>query len=85
MGSDLEKVKQVKYILHESFYEPTIISDDPTYNFEIWIWTWGSFPLKAIITTKTGQSVELDYTFSFKSKFEDALSKGVPRIMKCDI
>lgn len=83
-GSDLDKVKQVKYTLHPSFSDPEAISDDPTNDFEIWIWTWGGFPIKATITTKSGQVFEKDFDFSFKSKFEEAQSKGITQAMECD-
>lgn len=83
-GVDLVKVKQVKYILHESFEKPDGVYGDPGNGFEIWIWTWGSFLIKAVITTETGQTFEKEYPFSFKSKFEDAKSKGIPQIMRCE-
>jgi hypothetical protein len=83
-GVDLVKVKQVKYILHESFKKPDGVYGDPGNGFEIWIWTWGSFLIKAVITTETGQTFEKEYPFSFKSKFEDAKSKGIPQIRRCE-
>jgi hypothetical protein len=83
-GSDLDKVKQVKYLLHPSFSNPVAVSEDPTNNFENWIWSWGGFPIKATITTKSGQVFEKDFDFSFKSKFEEAQSKGVPQVMRCN-
>jgi hypothetical protein len=83
-GSDLDKVKQVKYLLHPSFSNPVAVSEDPTKNFEVWIWSWGGFPIKATITTKGGQIFEKDFDFSFKSKFEEAQSKGIPQVMRCN-
>ena len=83
-GSDLDKVKQVKYLLHPSFANPVAVSEDPTNNFEVWIWSWGGFPIKATITTKGGQVFEKDFDFSFKSKFEEAQSKGIPQTMTCE-
>jgi hypothetical protein len=83
-GSDLDKVKQVKYLLHPSFSNPVAVSEDPTNNFENWIWSWGGFPIKATITAKTGQVFEKDFDFSFKSKFEEAQSKGIPQVMRCN-
>ena len=83
-GSDLDKVKQVKYLLHPSFSNPVAVSEDPTKNFEVWIWSWGGFPIKATITTKSGQIFEKDFDFSFKSKFEEAQEKGIPQSMKCE-
>jgi hypothetical protein len=83
-GPDLDKVKQVKYALHPSFSDPEAVSEDPTNDFEVWIWTWGGFPIKATITTKSGQVFEKDFDFSFKSKFEEAQSKGIPQAMECE-
>jgi hypothetical protein len=82
-GSDLDKVKEVKYLLHPSFSNPMAVSRDPTSNFEVWIWSWGGFPVKATITTKSGQVFEKNFDFSFKSKFEEAQKKGIPQVMKC--
>jgi hypothetical protein len=83
-GTDLDKVKQVDYLLHPSFSDPVATSDDPTNQFEIWIWSWGGFPIKATITTKTGQVFKKEFDFSFKTKFEDAQSKGIPQAMRCE-
>lgn len=82
-GSDLDKVKRVEYILHPSFSNSNAISEDPTNDFEVWIWTWGGFLIKATVTTKNGQIFEKYYDFSFKSKFEDAQRKGIPQEMRC--
>lgn len=83
-GEDLNKVKKVKYLLHPSFSNPVAVSEDPTNRFEVWIWSWGGFPIKASITTKNGQVFEKDFDFSFKTKFEEAQSKGIPQTMRCD-
>ncbi len=83
-GPDLNKVKSVKYVLHPSFPNPEQISEDSSNDFEIWIWTWGKFPVKAIITTKSGQQFEKDYDFSFKSKFEEAQRMGIPQVSNCE-
>jgi len=83
-GGDLDKVKQVKYLLHPSFSNPVAVSEDATNSFEAWIWSWGGFPIKATITTKSGQVFEKDFDFSFKSKFEEAQSNGIPQEMSCE-
>jgi hypothetical protein len=83
-GPDVGKVKSVKYILHPSFPNPERISEDSSKSFEIWIWTWGRFPVKAIITTKTDQQFQKDYAFSFKSKYEEAQRKGIPQVRNCE-
>lgn len=83
-GGDLDKVAQVKYLLHPSFPNPVAVSEDPTNDFEVWIWSWGGFPLKATITTKSDQVFEKEFDFSFKTKFEEAQSKGIPQFMRCE-
>ena len=83
-GPDLSKVKSVKYVLHPTFPNPEQISEDSSNSFEIWIWTWGRLPVKAIITTNTGQQFEKDHAFSFKSKYEEAQRKGIPQVRNCD-
>lgn len=83
-GPDLDKVQKVKYLLHPTFSNPVAESNDPTNDFEAWIWTWGGFPIKATITTQTGQIFEKDYDFTFKNKFEDAERKGIPQVMECN-
>jgi transcription initiation factor IIF auxiliary subunit len=83
-GVDLDKVKQVKYLLHPSFSNPVAVSEDATNSFEAWIWSWGGFPIKATITTKSGQVFEKEFDFSFKTKFEEAQSKGIPQKMSCE-
>lgn len=84
VGSDLNKIEQVKYTLHPSFSNPVAVSKDPTNDFEVWIWSWGGFPIKATITTKTGQTFEREFEFSFKGKFEDAQQKGILQVMDCN-
>lgn len=83
VGQDLDKVKDVRYFLHETFNQPEGVLGDPNNDFEIWIKVWGGFPIKAIITTKSGQEFEKDYSFSFKAKFDEAQSKGIPQVMDC--
>jgi hypothetical protein len=82
-GPDLNKVASVTYILDPSFENPEVSSSDPGNSFEIWIMTWGRFPMQAIITTKSGQVFEKDYYFSFKSNVEEALARGIPQVESC--
>ena len=79
-GADLDKVSICCTVVRN----PRTVSEDPTNDFEAWIWSWGGFPIKATITTKNGQVFEKDLDFSFKTKFEEAQSKGVPQAMRCE-
>jgi hypothetical protein len=83
-GADLDKVKRVEYLLHPSFSNPVAASEDGNNSFEVWIWSWGGFPIKATITTKSGQVFEKEFDFSFKTKFEEAQDKGIPQAMRCE-
>jgi hypothetical protein len=75
----------VTYYLHESFPNPVQVSADPSNDFEIWIMTWGSFLLKADIEMKSGEPLHKEYDFSFRTKVEEATSKGVPMVLvPCD-
>jgi len=82
-GPDLNKVAEVTYRLDPSFENPEVSSSDAKSSFEIWIMTWGRFPMQAIITTKSGQVFEKDYYFSFKSNVEEALARGIPQVESC--
>jgi len=82
-GPDFNKVKKVTYYLHESFPNPVQVSIDRSNEFEIWIWTWGRFPINAEIETDSGQVFEKSYEFSFKSKYEEAQRRGIPMVRDC--
>ncbi|GEM_PF-1978364 len=82
-GSDIDKVTKVTYYLHKSFPNPVQVSTDRGNDFEIWIWTWGRFPIRAEIETDSGQVFEKSYEFSFKSKYEEAKSRGIPMVREC--
>jgi hypothetical protein len=84
-GSALADVKKVTYYLHESFPNPVQISTDSGNDFEIWIMAWGSFVLRAEIEMKSGETIEKEYNFSFRSKVEEAQSIGIPMVLvPCD-
>lgn len=83
VGFDLDKIKEARYFLHESFNQPEGVLGDPDNDFEIWISTYGGFPIKTVITTKDDQQIEKHYLFNFKSKFEEAEEKGIPLVERC--
>jgi len=82
-GSDQDKVKKVTYYLHKTFPNPVQVSTDRSNDFEIWIWTWGRFPINVEIETDSGQIFEKSYEFSFKSKYEEAKRRGIPMVRDC--
>jgi hypothetical protein len=83
-GPDLDKVAKVKYILPQSFPNPEQISQDASNNFEIWILTWGRFNGIALVTTKSGQQLQIPYNIAFKDKVEAAKSQGIPMVQNCE-
>jgi hypothetical protein len=62
----LEDVTLVKYKLHPSYKEPIRLSENRLKNFEIFIWTWGFYQMKATIYLKYGNSVEVTGRVSFE-------------------
>jgi hypothetical protein len=40
--------------------------------------------LKATMIAKSGQVFQKDFDFSFKTKFKEAQSKGIPQTMECN-
>jgi VCBS repeat-containing protein len=82
-GFDLDKVASVTYILHPTFENPEITTNDASNDFGIQIMAWGGFEMKAIITTKSGQVFEKSFDFTFRDKVLDAQAMGVPMVMSC--
>ena len=82
-GPDLNQVSNVKYKLDPSFQNNEIVSADASNNFEIQIMSWGRFYMSANVTTKDGQKFDIPYAFQFKSKVQEAQSRGIPMIRRC--
>ena len=57
---DLEDIRYVIYELHPTFPNPKQISKSIHNNFEIRIWTWGFFDVKAKLVMKGGRIEEID-------------------------
>ncbi len=76
-GADIQKVKSVKYSLHQTFEKPEHISTDAASNFEMIMWSWGRFVMPITITTIDGNEYEYMYPFTFRSQLEDAQRSGI--------
>ncbi|MDD4651254.1 MAG: transglutaminase domain-containing protein [Methanothrix sp.] len=76
-GTDIQKVKSVKYSLHQTFDKPEHISTDARSNFEMIMWSWGRFVMPITITTLDGNEYEYMYPFTFRSQLEDAQRSGI--------
>jgi len=76
-GADLQRIKSVKYSLHQTFDKPEHISTDASSNFEMIMWSWGRFVMPITITTMDGNEYEYMYPFTFRSQLENAQSSGI--------
>ncbi len=55
----LEKITQVKYILHHTFPEPEVIATDKPNHYKYVLFVWGEFLLRAEVTLMDGTMVDL--------------------------
>ena len=75
-GSDLYKIKSIKYSLHETFEDPDHVSTDASNGFEMVLWAWGRFPMPITVTMKDGNEHRHMHSFTFRSQLEDAERRG---------
>jgi len=73
IGKDKKRIKEITYILDESFPNPERKIIDGKNDFEIFIWSSGESVIKVIITTIDGNK----YTRYFNFKFEDELKQAI--------
>lgn len=59
-ASELSQIDAVQYELHPTFKQRTRISENSSTNFEIQIWTWGYFAVKAKLYLKSGGTKVID-------------------------
>lgn len=76
VGPDLNKIKSIKYILHETFERPDHTSTEVSNGFEMVLWTWGSFTMPIIVTALDGQEYDFAFPFTFRNKLVEAQNKG---------
>lgn len=55
----LQDVSFVQYELHPSYRQPIRISEDFEHNFELKVWTYGFYPIKATVYLKLGPPITL--------------------------
>jgi len=67
----LDDISFVKYELHPSYLEPIRTSSDRRNNFELKVWTYGFFPIKAIIYLKLGTSLTINGNVEFPVSEEE--------------
>lgn len=76
-GSDIARIKSVKYSLHQTFDHPEHISMDSSNNFEMIMWSWGRFVMPITITTIDGNEYEYMHPFTFRAQLEEAQRSGI--------
>lgn len=76
-GEDMDKVKEITYIVHPSFPNPVRRVRNRESGFELIIWAWGEFTIKIIITTKDEEEYYRDFFLGFGDKLEEAHRRDV--------
>jgi transcription initiation factor IIF auxiliary subunit len=72
---ELNKIKEITYILHPTFQNPVRKTSDKSNNFELITWAWGEFTMKIIITTKDGEEYYRDFEFKLGEPLRKAKEK----------
>lgn len=67
----LDDISFVKYELHPSYLEPIRTSSDNRNNFELKVWTYGFYPIKATIYLKMGSPLLLNGEVKFEVTDEE--------------
>ena len=67
----LQDVNLVKYYLDPSYKDPIRISEDRNNNFDVKVWTYGFYKIKAIIYLKLGQQIEIEGFVKFPVNDEE--------------
>jgi prokaryotic YEATS domain len=55
----LSDIASVTYHVWNDFNPPVLSTSDETSNFDLWLSVYGEFPLLALVTTKSGETFEL--------------------------
>lgn len=71
-GGDIDKVREITYVVHPSFPDPIRRVRDRGSNFELIIWAWGEFTIKTIITTTDKKEHYKDFDLKFGDKLREA-------------
>jgi hypothetical protein len=82
-GPDIQKIKSVKYSLHQIFEKPEHISTDASQNFEMIMWSWGRFVMPIIVTTMNGNEYVVHVSFYLPLSIGGCPEKRYP-VHRCD-
>lgn len=72
-GSDLPYVRAVTYELHKTFKNRFLRVERTMSNpmCKVSIWTWGIFTVKAIVETKTGDTIPLEHRLTYGDELQN--------------
>lgn len=54
VGKDIDKIREVKYILHPTFPNPVRTVTNKDTNFELIFWAWGDFTMNIVVADTDG-------------------------------
>ena len=71
-GKDIDKIREVQYILHPTFPNPVRTVTNRNTNFELILWAWGGFTVNIIVTDNDGEV----YNYKHPIKLNDLLREA---------
>ncbi len=71
---DLEKIKYVEYVLHETFPDPIRKISDRGSGFQLETSGWGTFTVYLTIKLKSGLEIEKPFAIAFNERKEKSVS-----------
>lgn len=75
-GPDVDKIEKVVYLLHPTFPRPRReVTSGP--NFELLIWTWGTFKLPVEIYDKESRVDQREIDFDYSGDIQNAKAKNL--------
>ena len=63
-GKDIDKIREVQYILHPTFPNPLRTVTNRNNGFELIFWAWGGFQMNILVTDTDGEVY--DYTLPIR-------------------
>lgn len=77
-GTDVDKIREVRYLLHPTFADPIRVATDRQKGFEILIWAWGEFDIDIVVLTHDKDEHHFTHQFRFRDQLEVAAKGDVP-------
>jgi transcription initiation factor IIF auxiliary subunit len=73
-SGDLNQVKYVEYVLHNTFPNPVRLIDDPQGGFVLRTAGWGFFELKAFVYTQNNEKIKLSHWIELEVEPQNGVS-----------